>query len=231
MKEFGTKKYYWQNGSYENLDIFQACINTKGLCLFYDSAYTGRSTPTTAFDGAMWHFVYTMWTHWTYAWRSLVHKSLLLTKWQLWELRQFFRLVSTKRGYACAIIVHTWANQLLPQLLMAQFDTLYTQCRHIEHMHEGVWFTKTYYSQNNCYKWELDNFSSLYWIGLMRKWQLLRTWQFFQLLLNRFYCLCYNRAYMGRSTPTTAFDGLTWYFVFTLQAHWTITWRSLMLKT
>ena len=25
---------------------------------------------------------------------------------------------------------------------MEQFDTLYTQCRHIEHIHEGVWFTK-----------------------------------------------------------------------------------------
>ena len=47
-------------------------------------------------------------------------------------------LVSTKKGYACAIIVHTLANQLLPQLLIDQFDTLYTQYRHIEHMHEGV---------------------------------------------------------------------------------------------
>ena len=47
-------------------------------------------------------------------------------------------LVSTKRGYACAIIVHTLANQLLPQLLIDQFDTLYTQYRHIEQMHEGV---------------------------------------------------------------------------------------------
>ena len=40
----------------------------------------------------------------------------------------FFRLVSTKRGYACSMIVHTWADQLLPQLLMELFDTLYTQC-------------------------------------------------------------------------------------------------------
>ena len=31
------------------------------------------------------------------------------------------------------------ANQLLPQLLMEQFDTLPIQYRHIEHMHEGVW--------------------------------------------------------------------------------------------
>ena len=42
--------------------------------------------------------------------------------------------------YALAIIVHTWANQLLPQLLMEQFDTLPIQCRHIEHMHEEIWF-------------------------------------------------------------------------------------------
>ena len=44
--------------------------------------------------------------------------------------------------YAHAIIVHTLADQLLPQLLMEQFDTLPIQCRHIEHMHEGVWFKK-----------------------------------------------------------------------------------------
>ena len=44
--------------------------------------------------------------------------------------------------YAYAIIVHTRADQLLPQLLMKQFDTFPIQCRLIEHMHEGVWFRK-----------------------------------------------------------------------------------------
>ena len=44
--------------------------------------------------------------------------------------------------YAYAIIGHTRADQLLPQLLMEQFDTFPIQCRHIEHMHEGVWFRK-----------------------------------------------------------------------------------------
>ena len=34
--------------------------------------------------------------------------------------------------YAYAIIGHTRANQLLPQLLMEQFDTFPIQCRHIE---------------------------------------------------------------------------------------------------
>ena len=32
-----------------------------------------------------------------------------------------------------------WADQLLPQLLMEQFDILPIQYRHIEHMHEVVW--------------------------------------------------------------------------------------------
>ena len=40
----------------------------------------------------------------------------------------------------------SWADQLLSQLLMEQFDTLLIQCRHIEHMHEGVWF-----GQNNLF--------------------------------------------------------------------------------
>ena len=34
------------------------------------------------------------------------------------------------------------ANQLLPQLLMEQFETLPIQFKHIEHMHEGVLFRK-----------------------------------------------------------------------------------------
>ena len=59
-----------------------------------------------------------------------------------------------------AIIGHTWADQLLPQLLMEQFDTFPIQCRHIEHMHEGVWFRKNNFEQN--YSCEnLDIFSLL----------------------------------------------------------------------
>ena len=42
-------------------------------------------------------------------------------------------------GFVYAGIVPLWADQLLPQLLMEQFDTLPIQCRHIEHMHEGVY--------------------------------------------------------------------------------------------
>ena len=42
-------------------------------------------------------------------------------------------------AFVYAWIVPLWADQLLPQLLMEQFDTLPIQCRHIEHMHEGVY--------------------------------------------------------------------------------------------
>ena len=40
----------------------------------------------------------------------------------------FFRVVSTKRGYAFSMIVHTRSDQLLPQLLMELVETLYAQC-------------------------------------------------------------------------------------------------------
>ena len=41
-------------------------------------------------------------------------------------------------AFVYAWIVPLWANQLLPQFLIEQFDALQLQCRHIEHMHEGV---------------------------------------------------------------------------------------------
>ena len=39
-------------------------------------------------------------------------------------------------------MVPSRANQPLPQPLIKQFDMLPLQYRHIEHMHEGVWFGK-----------------------------------------------------------------------------------------
>ena len=44
-------------------------------------------------------------------------------------------------------MVPSLADQLLLQLLMEQFDTLLIQCRYIEHMHEGVWFTKNNFDE------------------------------------------------------------------------------------
>ena len=51
------------------------------------------------------------------------------------ELRQLFPYMA----FVYAWIVPLWADQLLPQLLMEQFDTLPIICRHIDHMHEGVY--------------------------------------------------------------------------------------------
>ena len=62
-------------------------------------------------------------------------QKIILTKWQLWELRQLFPYMA----FVYAWIVPLWADQLLLQLLMEKFDTLRIQCRHIEHMHEGVY--------------------------------------------------------------------------------------------
>ena len=48
-------------------------------------------------------------------------------------------LCSSKRLFyigVFTIIVQTRADQLLPKILMEQFDTLPKQCRHIEHMHD-----------------------------------------------------------------------------------------------
>ena len=88
--------------------------------------------------------------------------------------------------YACSLIVHTRADQLLSQLLIEPFDTLPTQCRHIEHMYEGVWFPKS----------TTDKMAAM------------RTLSFFQAFFNKKgLCLFYDSAYTGQSTPTTAFDG------------------------
>ena len=61
------------------------------------------------------------------------------------DLEHFSFLYSVNMGYACAIIVHTNAIQVLPELLMNQFDTLPTQWKHIEHIHEGVLFKSNYF--------------------------------------------------------------------------------------
>ena len=79
-------------------------------------------------------------------------------------------------------MVPSWADQLLLQVLMEQFDTLPIQCRHIEHMHEGVWFTK-------------NNFDKM---TTVRTSTIIPLYGF---------CICMDSAFIGRSTPTTAFDG------------------------
>ena len=46
------------------------------------------------------------------------------------------------RAFVYPLMVPSCADQLLPQILIEQVDTFPIQCRHIEHMHEGVWFRK-----------------------------------------------------------------------------------------
>ena len=46
------------------------------------------------------------------------------------------------KAFVYAQMVPSWADQLLPQLFMEQFETLPIQLKHIEHMHEGVLFRK-----------------------------------------------------------------------------------------
>ena len=57
MKEFGLEKiFFWQNDSCENLDNFSLIW----LLYMHASAFMGRSTYTTAFDGAIWYFAATI---------------------------------------------------------------------------------------------------------------------------------------------------------------------------
>ena len=56
-----------------------------------------------------------------------------------------------------AIIVNTRVNQLLPLLLMEQYDTFPIQCRYIEHIYKGVWFRKTMFDKKDSCE-NLDNF-------------------------------------------------------------------------
>ena len=42
-------------------------------------------------------------------------------------------------AFVYALIAPLWADQLLPQLLMKQFDTSSIKCGHNEYMHEGVY--------------------------------------------------------------------------------------------
>ena len=79
-------------------------------------------------------------------------------------------------------MVPSWADQILPQLLMQQFDTFPIQYRYIEHMHEGVWLKKKIFDK----------------ITAIRTYTIITLYDF---------CICMDSAFMGRSTPTTAFDG------------------------
>ena len=67
-----------------------------------------------------------------------MHEGVWLKKFffdKMTAMRQLFPCMA----FVYALIVPLWADQILPQLLMKQFETLSIQCIHIEHMHEGVY--------------------------------------------------------------------------------------------
>ena len=99
----------------------------------YDSAYTGRSTPTTAFDGCM-HNVDTL----NICMKEFSSQKLIIDK--MTVMRTWTIFPDSVRGYpsTCAMIVHTWADQLLSQLLMDSLNTLLSHYRHIGNLHEEV---------------------------------------------------------------------------------------------
>ena len=152
-------------------------------------------------------------------------------------------------------MVPSWADQLLPQLLMELFDTFPIQCRPIEHMHEGVLFRKNNFWQNDicenlgnfsligllymhrwCLHGPINSYHSFWWSNLILylynvdtsnicmkefgsekisfdKWQL---WERRQFSLIGLLYIFIDSAFMGRSTPTTAFDGAIWFFPYTM---------------
>ena len=70
----------------------------------------------------------------------------------------------------------------MKEFCLEQFETLPIQFKPIEHMHEGVLFTK-------------NNFDKM---TTVRTYTIIPLYGF---------CICMDSAFMGRSTPTTAFDG------------------------
>ena len=54
------------------------------------------------------------------------------------KMQHFFVTLLLSKGFVSAQTVHARGNQLVPKLLLKPSDTLHTQCRYIEHLHEEV---------------------------------------------------------------------------------------------
>ena len=91
-------------------------------------------------------------------------------------------------------MVPSWADQLLPQLLMEQFETLPIQFKHIEHMHEGVLFRKNNFWRNDSCE-NLDNFSIIRLL-YMHRWCL-------HGLINSYYSFWWNNLILCRYNADT----------------------------
>ena len=125
------KNNFWQNVGCENLDNFSL------IRLLYMHRWC-LHRPINSYYSFWWNNLilcrYNVDTL-NICMKEFGSQKIILTKGQLWELRQLFPYMA----FVYAWIAPLWADQVLLQLLMEQFDTLPTQCRHIKHMHEGVY--------------------------------------------------------------------------------------------
>ena len=70
--------------------------------------------------------------------KEFISQKLIIDK--MTVMRTWTSFPDCVRGYpsTCAIIVHTWADQILSQLLMDSLNTLLSHYRHIGNLHEEV---------------------------------------------------------------------------------------------
>ena len=135
------KNNFWQNDSCENLDNFS-------LVMFLYMLRWCLHGPINSFHSFWWsNLILCLFNIdiLNICMKEFGWEKIFLTKWHLWELRQFFSYMA----FVYAWILPLCADQLLPQLLMEQFNALLLQCRHIEHIPEGVWFGKNNFWQND----------------------------------------------------------------------------------
>ena len=82
----------------------------------------------------------------------------------LWWVYYYHIVRACLRPYVRTCVFVSVRNvQLLPQLLMEQYETLPIQFRHIEHKHEGVWFRKNNFLKNDSF----ENIENFFLIGLL----------------------------------------------------------------
>ena len=77
------------------------------------------------------------------------HKSIFWQNDSVLNLAIFTLLFN--KGFVSAQVVYARGNKLTPDLLLKPSDTLHTQCRQIEHLHEEVWWHKNTIWQNGSF--------------------------------------------------------------------------------
>ena len=71
--------------------------------------------------------------------KEIGSQKLIIDKMTVMRPWTFLRIVLNRgNSSTCAMIVHTWADQLLSQLLIDSLDTLLSHYRHIGNLHEEV---------------------------------------------------------------------------------------------